>query len=79
MQLQITSPEEKKVLQVAWFEIETPAGNFVIHLGHAPTILTLLPHRTIVIRLKNGKQKSIEAPSGIVNITRTSATIILGN
>lgn len=79
MQLQITSPDQKKILQVAWFEIDTPAGNFVIHLGHAPMILTLLPHHTIVIRLKNGKQESIQAASGIVNITRNSATIILGD
>lgn len=79
MQLQITSPEETKILQVAWFEIDTPVGNFVIHLGHAPTILTLIPNHPIFIRLKSGKQESIKAPSGIVNITRTNATIILGN
>jgi F0F1-type ATP synthase epsilon subunit len=79
MQLTVTSPEEQHILKAAWFEIDTPAGNFVIHAGHAPTILTLLPKSTITIRLKSGKQKIIKAPSGIVHITRKASTIILGD
>ena len=79
MELNITSPDEQHILKAAWFEIDTPIGNFVIHAGHAPTILTLLPQSIIIIRLKNGKQESIKAPSGIVHITRKAATIILGD
>jgi len=79
MELSITSPEEQHILKAAWFEIDTPVGNFVIHAGHAPTILTLLPHSTITIRLKSGKQEAIKASNGIVHITRKSATIILGD
>lgn len=79
MELNITSPDEQHILKVAWFEIDTPAGNFIIHAGHAPTILTLLPRSTITIRLKSGKQEAIKASNGIVHITRKSATIILGD
>lgn len=79
MQLIVTSPEEQQILKAAWFEIDTPVGNFIIHAGHAPTILTLLPHSTITIRLKSGKEESIHASNGIVHVTRTSATIILGD
>jgi F0F1-type ATP synthase epsilon subunit len=79
MQLTITSPAEQQTLKAAWFEIDTPAGNFVIQAGHTPTILTLLPKSTITIRLKNGKQETINAHSGIVHVTRKSSTIILGD
>ena len=79
MELNITSPDEQHILKVAWFEIDTPVGNFIIHAGHAPTILTLLPESIITIRLKSGKQETIKAPSGIVHITRKLVTIILGD
>lgn len=79
MELTITSPDEQHILKVAWFEIDTPAGNFIIHVGHAPTIVTLLPQSIITIRLKSGKQESIKAHNGIAHITRKSATIILGD
>jgi F0F1-type ATP synthase epsilon subunit len=79
MELHITSAEEKRVLQVAWLEIDTPAGNFVIHKGHAPMLVTLVPGKTILMRLKSGKQENIAASGGIVHITRTSVTIILSD
>jgi F0F1-type ATP synthase epsilon subunit len=79
MLLTITSPEEQHILKAAWFEIDTPVGNFVIHAGHTPTILTLLPKSTITIRLTSGKQKTIQASRGIVHITRKASTIILGD
>lgn len=79
MKLTITSPEQQHILKAAWFEIDTPVGNFIIHAGHAPTILTLLPQSTINIRLKSGKQETISAPSGIVHVTRKASTIILGD
>lgn len=79
MELRIVSAEEEQVLHVAWFEIHTPVGNFVIHIGHAPMMVTLLPERMITIRLKTGKQEIIHAHSGIADITRKTATIILGD
>jgi F0F1-type ATP synthase epsilon subunit len=78
MKLHIASPEEHKILTVAWFEIDTPVGNFVIQAGHAPTVLTLKPESYITIRLKSGKQESLQAHSGLVHVTRKLATIILG-
>ena len=33
MELNITSPDEQHLLKAAWFEIDTPVGNFVIHAG----------------------------------------------
>lgn len=79
MELHLVAPEEERTLFVAWFEIDTPAGNFVIHLGHAPMMVTLLANRDIVIRLRNGKEERIHAHGGLVHVTRKTATIILGD
>ncbi len=79
MELIIASPDETRAFRVAWFEIETPAGNFVIQAGHAPTILTLVRNRPIIVRLKNGKQESLDMAGGVVHVTRTRATVLVGS
>jgi F0F1-type ATP synthase epsilon subunit len=78
MKLHIASPEAHKTLEAAWFEVETPAGNFIIQAGHAPTFLTIKPESYITIRLKSGKQESLQVHSGLVHVTRGLVTIILG-
>ena len=79
MKLTIISPFSKKELDIAWLELNTPAGSFVIQPGHAPTILTLSAHKEVTFCLKSGKQESFTAKQGIVDINRTSATIILSD
>jgi len=77
MELCIISPEGAKKFDIAWLEIETPVGNFVIHGGHAPTLLTLLPNHDIIFKLKSGEQEFIPVPSGVVDISREGATVII--
>jgi len=77
MNLHIIRPLSKEELQIAWVEIETPVGNFVIQPKHAPMVLTLTPGEDITFCLSNGKQKSIPVKQGIVEITRNGATILL--
>ena len=77
MKLYIITPFSKKTLEIAWLELNTPAGSFVIQPGHAPTILTLAPQKEVRLCLKSGKQESFVAKQGIADITRTTATILL--
>lgn len=79
MELRIVSAEEEQLMQVAWFEIDTPVGNFIIHRGHAPMMVSLVPEHNINIRLQSGKEEVIHAHGGFVHITRRKATIILGD
>ncbi len=76
MELTIVTPESQRTIRIAWLEIETPAGNFVIQSGHAPMLVTLIPNHDIFVRLKNGKQENIFVRRGIVQITRRQTTII---
>lgn len=77
MELVVITPTYKTTLAIAWIEIETTVGNFVIQPGHAPTVLILQPNNLLTYCLTNGKQETITAQGGIVEITRTSALVIL--
>jgi F0F1-type ATP synthase epsilon subunit len=77
MNLQIISPLRILNYDVAWLEVNTNVGNFVIQKGHVPTLLVLSPNEEIVFRLKNGKEESIMVTSGIVEVTREKSTVII--
>lgn len=77
MNLSILSPKQQRTYKIAWLEITTPAGNFVIQPDHAPMVLTLTPQQPITFGLKSGKQESIMIPRGIVEISRTSALVLM--
>lgn len=77
MMLSIVTPLRTMNYEVAWLEVNTNVGNFVIQKGHVPTILTLEPRQEITFRLKNGKEESLMAQSGIVEVTREQSTVIL--
>lgn len=77
MKLFVVSPFGKKIFDIAWVELNTPVGNFVIQPGHAPMMLTLSPNREIIFCLNSGKQESFIIKQGIIDISRTSATLLL--
>ncbi len=77
MNFTILGPEEKKTFKISWLEVNTPQGNFVIQLGHVPTILLLSPNQPITFRLNSGKQETIIIPGGILEVTRSSALLLL--
>jgi F0F1-type ATP synthase epsilon subunit len=77
MKLQIISPLRILNYDVAWLEVNTNVGNFVIQKGHVPTLLVLSPNEEIIFRLKNGKEESIMVSSGIVEVTREKSTVII--
>lgn len=77
MELHIISAFQTHMHEVAWVELNSDAGNFVIQSGHAPMLLVLAPDKEIVFRLKNGKEESIAVPHGIAEVTRTRTTVII--
>ena len=77
MNLSLVTPLNAKTMQVAWLELNTPVGNFVILPGHAPMIVTLSPNKTLTYCLSSGKQESCTVHRGIAEINRHTATIIM--
>lgn len=76
MKLTIVSPFAKKSFDIAWIEVNTPVGNFVVQPGHAPMVITLSPHKEVTICLQSGKQQTFLIKQGIVDITRTTVTLL---
>ena len=79
MKFTLLSPTEKKQYAIAWIEVNTPIGNFVIQQNHAPTILMVKAHEPITFCLRNGKQETFLSSGGILEITRTSAVLLLND
>ncbi len=77
MKLIISTPLDRSEYSVAWLEVNTPTGNYVIQQGHAPTILVLSPLKPLTFRLKSGKKETLTVKHGVVKINRTSATAVI--
>ena len=77
MELIITSPLHKDILNVTWLELNTPEGNFIVQEGHAPMIVLLTKESEIIYSLSNGTKQSRFAAQGIAQITRKMVTIIM--
>ncbi len=77
MKLTILRPYEKEVHSVAWLEVNTNIGNFVLQKGHAPMMLMLAKDKPLSYCLDNGQQISTPISGGILKIDREQATILL--
>jgi F0F1-type ATP synthase epsilon subunit len=77
MRLELSTPTRTATYTIAWLEVNTPTGNYVIQQGHAPTMLVLSPHEEVRFRLENGKQESLLVLHGIVRIMRTHAVLVI--
>lgn len=77
MQLHLISPRESSTHEVAWLELNTPTGNYVVQHGHAPMVLKLAQDQPLVFRLTSGKQETMNIRRGIAHITRTSVMILI--
>jgi len=77
MKLTIISPESEETLDVAWVEVNTHAGNFIVLQDHAPLVATLKLNETVTICLENGKQENIQPEGGIIEVHRKQVKLLL--
>lgn len=77
MKLRIISPETEQELDVAWVDINTHVGNFVILNDHVPMIATLTEKEEITFCMQNGKQGTITPEGGTVEVARKTVTLLL--
>ena len=77
MELTVTDRESSRSFSVAWIEINTPTGNYVVQPGHAPAFFIISPQQPLIFRLKTGKQTAINVRRGIIEVGRQRATLIV--
>lgn len=62
---------------VAWVEIDSPTGLFVVGPGYSETISLIKPGGTLVYQTTDGTQGSFVAPGGIAIIQNDVVKLIL--
>lgn len=77
MELILISPEYELTKSIAWIEINTPRGNYIIQKGHAPFIIPLSSQAPLTYQLESGKKETILVESGIADINRKKIMIIM--
>lgn len=77
MKLTVISHTSLHSYQIEWLEVETTHGNYVIQLGHVPTILAAKPGKTIVYQLTSGAQVTVSVKSALLDISRTAITLLV--
>ena len=77
MKLIISTPFTHREVDVAWLEVNTPTGNYVIQRGHAPMILSLSPNQKFSFRLKSGKEEFLIIRQGMITVNRDETTAIV--
>ena len=77
MNLRLITANKLETFIVAWLEIHTPTGDFVIQRGHAPTVFVLSENMPLVFKLDNGKQQTVYVRRGIAECTRSNVQLII--
>ena len=78
MKLAIVSLKGKTEQHVAWIEINTPDGNFVLQPNYTPTTFILVAHKDFTYCLATGKLETITIEKqALLSVTRTSALLLL--
>lgn len=76
MKLYIIDTEKKIEHDVAWVELNTPAGNMVIQDKHVPIIIELVPDQDLLFETVDGKQQTIVIKQAVAHITRNEVKIL---
>ncbi len=78
MKLTIVSLKGKTEHYIAWMEINTPDGNFVLQPNYTPTTFILGAHKDFTYCLTTGKLETVTLEKqALLSITRTSALLLL--
>jgi len=72
----IVTPSGEQTFEAEWLEIETPSGNRVIKVGHAPMIAQLLPQSSLKFLKPDGAVESSVITQGVVRVEREMALVI---
>ena len=77
MELMVLRPSGAQFFPVAWVELTTQLGSFMVQHHHVPMVVSLLSGSTIVFMVTSGKFESIAVQQGIVEITREKVIVFM--
>lgn len=77
MKLKIITTQKIVEHEVDWVELNTPVGNMVIQLGHAPMIIQLSQGYELVYQISGGATESILIVQAVAHVTRLEVQILI--
>jgi F0F1-type ATP synthase epsilon subunit len=77
MELKLVGPTSSQAMAINWLEVQTLHGNFVIMPGHAPMVVLLAHNKEVTMELEDGSTTLMTIAGGILEVTRTSLTLLL--
>ena len=77
MELMLLRPSGLQLFPVAWVELTTQQGSFVVQHNHVPMIVSLSYGSSIEFMVTSGKLESIMVQQGIAEITRDKVSIFV--
>ncbi len=75
--LEIIGSMQSEIHSVAWVEIESPTGSFLVGYDHMPLISLIKKRSTLTFRKINGEERHIDIAGGIFKVADNKATILL--
>ena len=77
MELKIIRPTSSQTMNINWLEAQTDQGNFVVLPGHTPMVILLAPNKELSLELWDCTRTQMSIAGGILQVTRTSVTLII--
>lgn len=78
MKLTIIKPDHIAEYEIAWLEVITDQGSFIVQAEHAPTVFVLASGQPLTFCLKDTTQESIMVMQGVVEVTRKEILALVG-
>jgi F0F1-type ATP synthase epsilon subunit len=77
MKLRIVTTQRSTEHEIAWAELNTPAGNMVIQHGHAPLMIELSAGHEMLYQKTDGSEHTLMIVQGIAHVNREIITVLL--
>lgn len=76
-ELEIIHPTKSEKKTVAWVEVESPTGNFVVGPNHSPLISILKPRGKLTYQVFEGTEASMDIYGGIFKVLNNKVVVLL--
>ena len=75
--LEIIRPTSAETINVAWLEVESPTGSFVIGPQHSPLISLLKRKTDLIYQIADGPKIKIDVFGGLLRVQDDRVIVLL--
>ena len=76
-ELEIIHPTKSEKKTVAWVEVESPTGNFVVGPNHSPLVSILKPRGKLTYQEFEKTETAVDIYGGVFKVSDNKAVVVL--